>query len=349
MLIVIASLSIFFSGLRAENLGKLKGILDPTNIEISDGEVYIVQGATIHVFSLPQIQPVRILGGEGEGPGELKVTPWLSNTMSIFPRHIVFGSVDKFISFAKDGRLLQEQRLNPVFTQVIPFEDVQVVRKRIMERDIQYSTINIFHPEYKSLKELYRQKFAGRRGEADAIPDSIHFTVYDNQLYIEQSAEGFVMKSFDKNGNLLSTFNPPFKPVRLTEKDRARALQTMKEDPLINLNPGGWNNYLRTTRLKFPSHFPPIREFVIIPGKIIVQTFHIRGEEEEYIILSRDGKIEKRLFLPLSEKPGFTEEMMGTGVKYFAFTKEHYYRIRIKDDWCELERIPVHMEKNGTK
>ena len=339
--IVIVLTMILNTGLSAENLGRILGILEPTGIEISDNELYILQGATIHVFSLPRLHPVRAMGVRGEGPGELKVTPWLSNAMILFPDHIILGSIDKYISFAKSGRILEEQRRNPAFTQVIPFEGIQAVRKRIVEEGAQYSTINIFNPETQSLKELYRQRFSAGRGEVDAVPDSIHFTVFGGLIYIDQSAEGFVVAAYDKSGALVSKINPPVKNIRLKDTDRILALEAMKEDPFINMNTGGWENYQKTTRINFPSYFPPIRDFVLSEGRIIVQTYLIQGDEEEYIFLDLEGNIKQRLFLPVSEKPCFTEEMMGTGVRYFAFSPDHYYRLIIREEWCELDRISL--------
>lgn len=56
-------------GLWAENLGKLQGILNPSNIEIENNDVYIVEGAKVHIFSLPHLESVRMMGREGDGPG----------------------------------------------------------------------------------------------------------------------------------------------------------------------------------------------------------------------------------------------------------------------------------------
>lgn len=213
------------------------------------------------------------------------------------------------------------------------------MRKRIVEADIQYSTINIYHPDTNELRELYRQRFAAGRGEVDAIPDSIHCRVYGEYIYIEQSTESFKIAVYDKTGTLVSTFNPKVRPIRMKQVDKDQALQTMKEDPLINMN--GWENYKNSTRFHFPAYLPTIRDFVVVDNRVIVQTYQKREETEEYIFLDEKGNIEKRLFLPMSEKPVFTEEMMGTGVKYFAFTKESYYRLLNEEDGCELERVPL--------
>lgn len=336
---LMLALFLFQSGLQAEILGKLPNILDPTNITISEKEIYIVQDATIHVFSLPRLRPLRKMGGEGEGPGELKVTPWLSNTIAIFPEHIIFGSIDKYIVFSKSGKILEEKRRNPLFTQVIPFQGIQAVRKRVMDDNIQYSTINVYNPSTGSLKELYRQKFPGGRGKVEAVPDSIHFTVFGDHIYIEQSVNGFVIATYDKNGNRVSTLSPGIKALRIKDADRSQAIEKMKQDPFINTNPGGWENFQKTTDINFPANFPPIRDFVVTGEGIVVQTYRTKGDKEEYIFLNREGEIKKRLFLPASEKPSFTEEMMGTGVRYFAFSPTHYYRLLFTGDSCELERI----------
>ncbi|MFC2158828.1 hypothetical protein ACFLT9_13425 [Acidobacteriota bacterium] len=322
----------------SENLGILKGIFDPGNIEVSGRHAYIIEGATVHVFSLPDLRLVRTFGREGDGPGELKVTSWLANCLYLRPESIVVDSIDKYIIFSKEGEVLKEERRSQNYPQSIPAGEVFIVRERKEEEEKQYSSINILNPESQSSIELYKQEFSAGFHQINALPDSIHYTVYNDRIYIEESPQGFVFEVFDLEGNRLNRIDKKYTPARVNRRDREEAEERIKIDPFTNNFPGGWEAMKKQTKFLFPNRFPSIRDFVVADDKIYVQTFHRQDGLEEYVILDLEGNLIKRARLPESYKPGFTEEMMGSGIKYYSFSNDSYYYLKISEEWCELHR-----------
>ena len=323
----------------AESLGVLKGILNPANIEVSSGQVYIIEGATVYVYSLPDLRLIRTFGQEGEGPGELKVTPWLANGLYVRPESVIVDSIDKYIIFSREGEVLREGRRSQQYSQSIPAGDVFVVRKRIEEEKRQFSSINIMTPDLQSEIDLYRQEFSAGFRQLNVLPDSIHYAVYKDRIYVEESPKGFVFEIFDLGVNKLHTIDIDSSPLRVSKQDRLDAEERIKTDPFSQNVEGGWEALKSQVKLIYPDRFPPIRDFQVVGDRIYVQTFLRQEGEEEYVILDLEGNMIEKVLLPQSFKPGFTEEMMGTGIKYYAFDSDAYYYLEIKEEWCELHRV----------
>lgn len=325
-----------------ENLGILHDMLTPEGIEIFQDEIFIIQGATIFVYDKNDLKLLRKFGREGEGPGELQVTPWLSNTMNISENSITVGSVNKMIIFSIQGEVLKEKRRSEQFTQMVPVGKNFAVRKRLVEDEKQYTTINCYIAQEDKTRELYRQPFAPGQGlQMNMIPDSIHFIVYKEKIYIEKSPEGFVMDVFDSTGTKLYQIKNKYAKVKLTKKDREEAEKNARTDPFIKSGPGGWEQWKKQYRLLFPKTFPPFQDFLIADDKIYVQTYKRQESKEEYIIMDLTGTILSQIFLPMVRKPTYTEQMMGTGVRLYAFHNDSFYYIVEHDKYCELHEVKI--------
>ncbi len=85
----------------AEKLGVLTEVLTPEMIEVSENEIYIVEGSSIFMYSIKDLSFIRKFGKKGEGPGELKVNPSITNILVIPGDSLLFMSMEKAIRFAK--------------------------------------------------------------------------------------------------------------------------------------------------------------------------------------------------------------------------------------------------------
>lgn len=320
------------------NIGILKGILKPESIAVLENEAFILERATVYVFSLNNLQLIREFGREGQGPGEIEITPWLSNTLNVSNNSIVVDSVNKLVIFSKEGKLIGEKRRSAQFTQAVPARENLVVRKRVesIKDKLQYSTINVFNTQSQETKELYRQKLAGQLNEVDMIPDSIHFQVYEDKILIEESPKGFFIEVFNSRGEKLYKISKNYKKIPVTRLDKKEVEELLSQDSFIKMQPGGWEQIKKQWKINTLDSFPAIQDIVVADNKIYVQTFKKQLEREEYIIMDLKGNELKRVFLPAVRKASFTEQMMGTGVKLFCISQNKFYYIVEKDEWCEL-------------
>jgi hypothetical protein len=77
LLLIVMVGSLAFAG----KLGILTEVLTPEMIEVSDNEIYVVEGSSIFMYSLKDLSFIRKFGQSGEGPGELKANPSITNIL----------------------------------------------------------------------------------------------------------------------------------------------------------------------------------------------------------------------------------------------------------------------------
>ncbi|MCP4149319.1 MAG: hypothetical protein GY757_16345 [bacterium] len=333
-LILLVTVIITIANLYPANQGELAEILKPETIRIAGDEAYIIEGATVFVYNLENMKLKRKFGRKGEGPGELKVVSRLSNTMRIDDRHVIVNSIDKTVYFTRNGKFVKEKKRSEQFTQMEPVKENYVVRKRVQGEDKkQYTTINIYNPKTKETKELYRQVFAFHDRGIDVVPDAIHFCIYGDKVFIEKSPVGIVIDVFDHQGKKLYQMESKNENVPLEKKLKKEATETIKVDPAI----GNWDEFKSQIKLRYPENCPAIRDIVITGDKIYLQTYKQKNGQEQYIILDLKGKLLKKIYLPIAMKPSFTEQMMGTGVRFYAFAKDKFYYLEETEDQCRLK------------
>lgn len=323
-------------------IGILPGILEPDGFQVSDGEVFVLEGATVHVFDLDSLTVSRRFAREGQGPGEVEITPWLANTLFVSADRVVIDSANKLVTYSRDGRLMEEKKRRPRFTQVIPWSGDYAVRLRVAagENDqTQYSSIQFLNGQTGELRELYRQPFAGQRELLDMIPDAVHIQVYQGNLYIEKSPAGCVIDVYGPGGRKLREIRIDEGKQRVTHADRLIYERLLKADPMMNIQEENWERFKTRTRLRYPEYYPAIRDFVIADDRIYVQTFMDEGRETEYLILDLSGSLLERIFLPGVRGPGFTEQMMGTGVRLYTFAGGIFFYLVETTDGVDLHAV----------
>lgn len=322
-------------------IGTIPDILEPDGFHVIEGEVFVLEGATVSVFRLPTLKFNRRFGREGQGPGELEITPWLSNTLTIQGDNVILDSSNKLVVFSVSGQLLLEKRRRPQFTQMCPWGSDYAVRYRAMnpEDGLQFSTIQWLDGGSDDSRELYRQPFAGQRELLDMIPDAIHVQVYEGNLYVEKSPEGCVIDVYGPGGRKLREIRVDDGKRRVTRADRLRCERLLREDPMMNIQEENWEQFTTRTRLRYPEYFPAIRDFVISEDRIYVQTFKGEGRKTEYLVLDLGGSLLERISLPRVREPGFTEQMMGTGVRMYTFAGFTFYYMVETADGVDLHAV----------
>ncbi|MBN1224790.1 MAG: hypothetical protein JXB23_16200 [Candidatus Aminicenantes bacterium] len=335
---------------KAEKIGILEGIFKPAGVAVRAGEVFILEGATVFVFSIDDLRLLRKFGREGQGPGEVEITPWLENVLYVFDDYVVIDSVNKVVTYSLSGTLIKELRRSQQFTQMIPVEKNYTAKKRMFDagKNMQYSTINWCDPDCQKSRELYRQPFAAQHKKIDMIPDSVHFAVYEDKIFIEESPRGFYIEVFDHNGEKIYAIHKGLEKIPVKTADKREAEKLLSVDPFMSNAPGGWKELKKTLNLNYPEAFPAISDLVITDNKIYVQTYKKERQRQQYIVLDLEGNELSRVLLPEVSPPGFTEQMMGTGVRLFDINHDRFYYIVSTDEGCELYAKEIEDEHQGS-
>ncbi len=326
-----------------ERIGILPDVFDPGGFAIKGSALFLLEGASISVFNLSDLSVKHRFGKEGQGPGELEIRPWLSNILIVQDNHLVVDSFNKTVVFSLTGDLLWEKRRSEQHTQMSPIGSHFVVRKRVFEQTEkkQYSTILRMDGVTGREMELFRQPFAGQHGSVDVIPDSILFQVYKDRVYVDKSPEGFVIDVFDANGKKVNEIRKEFRPVAVTRQHRQKYERMLQEDPNMRMSGQDWERFRSQTRFDFPDYFPAIRDFLIADEKIYVQTYHHENGQDKYRILDLEGRDLGCALLPEVRKPGYTENMMGTGVRFYAFANGRFFYLVDEADGCALHAAEI--------
>ena len=125
----------------AANLGPLPGLLKPNFLRVSSDGIFIFEGATVYMYSIENLSFIRKFGREGEGPGEIKLSLFYSNSMMVFPDPVFVDSVDKILYFSKEGKLIKERKkVGALVTQMLPVGKNFVVKDlpRFISGDTEY-------------------------------------------------------------------------------------------------------------------------------------------------------------------------------------------------------------------
>jgi len=338
VLVLILAANLFTASATAEKIGILEDILQPAAVAVCGDEVFILEGATVFVFSLDDLRLLRKFGREGQGPGEVDVTPWLKNLLYVSNDNVVIDSVNKVVVFSQSGAFIKELRRSSQFTQMIPAGKNFAVRKRVYneKEKMVCSTINWYDPDSHMTKELYRQPFAAQGKRLDMIPDSVHFAVYKDKIFIEESPKGFYIDVFDHNGEKISAIQKDFEKIPVQAAHKKEAEQLISIDPFMSNAPGGWKELKKTMHLNYPNFFPAISDMVIADNKIYLQTYKKLNKRRQYIVLDLNGNELTRAFLQEVSPPGFTEQMMGTGARLFDISLNRFFYIVETDEGSEL-------------
>jgi hypothetical protein len=327
--------------LESKKLGSLPDLMKPESITVHGNELYIVEGAIIHVYSIKDLKPQRKFGKQGQGPGELPVAPNYSNKITIFKDHVVAECQNKLIYFSKEGELQKEIRKNSfTIIQSIPVGKNYAVSKLTPADNGKnmYHSVCLFNSEMKEIKELYRMKFMQQgqppKAELNMLFDSPGFRIYDNKIFVEESADGFIIDVFDENGKKLYRIRKDFKKKKIPDKYKESVIEHIKSDALIKIL-GGWDNFKNLFQLYFPDTFPAIRDIEVANNKIYVQTYNESNNREECIIMDLRGKIEKRVFLPKFKNISLVGSILGT--KLHTIQNDVLYYLSENEDTEEWE------------
>jgi len=329
-------------------VGTLAEVMKPDNITVYGNELYVVEGAEISVYSLDDLSLVRKFGKKGDGPGELKVLPGFYNKISVFPGYILLVSFDRFVFFSKEGTFLKEKKKSFLISQILPVGKNFVVKKLTIGDDgITYSVIALYNSEMEKIKELYRQKFVqqGALGSVklDMVMDFVSVKVYDDNIFVDASSKGFIIEAFDSQGKNLYQISKEYEKIKVTDDHKKEIIERFKEDPVIKFqmqNHGGWEGVKKLFTMKFQDTFPAIKNLEIFGEKLYVQTFKVKENKSENIIMDLKGKIIKTVYLARFENTPMLAQILGAKL-HTLYNDKLYYLLENEDE----EEWELHVEE----
>ena len=334
-IITIASiLIIFFGTIFAGQVAPLPEIKKPQRIYIDRQQLYITEGATIYIYSLNNFKLQKKFGKRGEGPGEFKESG--EGIYLIFsPDNLQVVSSGRLSIFSREGRFIREQIVsNPRNFEFQSLGDRYVGTSLQVEKGLVYFTINLFDKNFKKLKALsrYRHPFFPSHKPIDPVDLRISTSlVYRNKIFFDD--EQGTIHVLDHTGRELHTITHDYKRIGITDIHRTRYLAFWRTDLKAEYN-------AFRERLKFPDHFPCIRNFHIQDDRIYVITFEESGANSRILIFDLQGKLLKKTWAPLAE----INMLIPLGFNYYTIHERKIYILRENQPDEEWELVIENMD-----
>lgn len=317
----------------AAKLGTLPEIMKPEMIRVSGNELFIVQGAKIYNYSLPDLKLIRSFGKKGEGPGELVVNSYWFNTVTVKPGHLFVDGFNKMIYFSRDGKLIKEVKKKGNIQQTFPVgKNFLALDQTHLRENIQYQRLILYDASFQEIKELAGQVsgIQSVKKTTDLPWDSLDFQVWEDRIYIERSPEGFVIDVYDGTGEKLYRIEKEMEKVPVTAEHKKEALDTFKADPFVKEI--GFENFKRNmSEIRFPDFFPVIQSIDVSNGQIYARTFKRKENKEECIVMDLKGNVLRETYLPRVENAPHLAHFLG--IRYYTiYNSTFYYLVENEED-----------------
>ena len=334
--VLLSIITLMSTLVHGEKIGVLTEILKPEGIEVADGRLYVVEGPAFFVYNLNNSTLIKKFGKAGEGPGELNTVFNFPNSLRILEDKIIAEGFNKIIIFSKDFKFLKEFRKKEMLIhKITPIKENFVAVRMTAGKNKIISTLLLLDPDMNLIKELYKQESFDRQKELIMVRDTIHFEVYNDKIYVEESDKGFFIEVFDSKGNRLYEIKKNFAAPKVTKNDKKAIFNNLKKDNLIAVvarREGGWDEFAKKGTFTYPAAFPHIRDIKITNDKIYVSTFERKDNKEKCMIMDLKGKIIGTSYLPITGQSSFLARSMGKDNRFYGIADNKFYYLKENED-----------------
>jgi len=325
-------------------LATLTELMKPVNIEINPNRLYILDGVTVWVYSMPDCRLVTKFGKRGQGPGELVPNDEIPLQMCLLGDNIYVNSQSKILQYSEDGRLLSEKRIPFLCMQILPLGDGYAASRSGMGSNgvitLQVVLLNSQCTPVKTLTAMAEDD-PSTRGKIVIPPPYIYLHRGSDALFVTGGNQrDFCIEVFNEKGILLKPIRMPYRRLDLTDNFKDELIEWLKTDHRFSSVPA---EVFR--RLYFLNPLPAVRNMVITKrsavgseGKIYIQTYARRGDLSEFFVLDINGNRLEKLYLPTAcrSKVKMNHETL------FTFYHNKYYYLMENPDTEEWE---LHIQK----
>jgi len=297
--IIFTILSILLTGfVLAVEVVPLPDLNSPDGIQADSRQLYITEQHSIYIYSLKDFRLTKKFGKSGEGPQEFKVSRFSAGRIYIHlePEVLLVNSLKKISYFTEQGDFIKEIRTLSG-SRFVPIGSGFAAHGFITENRIGYRTVNLHGKDLKKIKELYREE-VGQMGK-DINPVTLMkpllFYVSGGKLLI--GGKDGVIYVFDGNGSPINSIRPQYEPVPFSGERQRQFESDFKRHPRFS------SLYeVVKKQLKYPEYFPLMRDFHAADKKVYIRTYKKAKGESEFFIFTIEGKLLKRIMLPVKEK-----------------------------------------------
>ncbi len=300
-LVILIFISIVFSFvIKAEKPVKdgephvLKELLKPRLMRVGPKNIYLSDQYFVLYYSRDNLTLTKKVGGKGEGPGQFRSKPSFRSKGN----RLYVSAVSQIAIFTDSGELLEEKRHGKMFIQpdylngkyFVSYMPIDTATERMGG-----AVYSILGPDFKELKVLHTavKEEEMKRLTIKLISDTILYQVYKDKIYLAKNENGFYIEVFDASGNLIKKITREYNKIEPTEEIKKKKIKWIQER--LKRVPR-WASKKWT--YIFSKYLPPMQDFRIVDDRIYVKTYHLSGQNVQFVILDLDGKLLGKKYLP---------------------------------------------------
>ena len=318
-----------------KKLATLSELVKPTGIEVDNHQCYIVEKASIFIYSLKDFRLIKKFGKSGEGPQEFKITRGGESLQAFVHGDLLWiNSMGKLSIFDKKGNFIKEMKTAaPRGAGMFqPIGDLIVGRgvSGAVEDGLVYFVINLYDLQFNVVKELKRIKVLQKGGMTLPMINPVCFVAGNNVVFPGEMKK-FQVTIFDVKRNKTTFISRDYKPLKVTEKYK-KDIYTM-----FKTMPDSKPMFEQLKKIiRFRDEFPPIQGFMPANDRVYILTYLVKDGKSECFIYDMKGKFIKRVFLPI-------HYLYGARPTPMTFNNDKFYQLVENEDdeeW-ELHSIDV--------
>lgn len=325
--IVLLTLSLFGFVFSAKS-GTLTEIVKPDCFTLGDCGVFILESGTIYKYSVENLTLTGKFCRQGEGPGEIKISDYYAGSIIVLPDSVFVDSFDKILYFSERGKLIKERKKRGLsVSRMLPvgknFAAIELDRSNSKK---EVFVLSVYDSEMKKIKELYRQKSPVQGLCTAMVPDSLHFCVVNDKIFVEESPKGFFIEVFDEQGDKLYQIEKEYKKAEVTDRDKEEILRRYKEDPIVKKI--GFEFLKKRIKFVYPDYYPVIQGIKGFSNELYARTHIIRDNKEEYVVMDLKGKTLGKMYMPAMEKASVIAMINGKDKRLCSIYKNKFYYLK---------------------
>ncbi len=331
--ILIVVLVFFASSIfiQAEKVAVLKDLLKPIYLAIDHNQIYVTDGAKIHVYALKDYKKKFDFGKAGEGPTEFKLMPGQFPMVFSQEKNLVINSVGRVSFFTREGKFIKEfiTRSTQFQGMYQPVKDGFVGMGFGVDREKQQVclTIDFYNHKMEKIKEIFSIPFMSRRGMEFPVVNP-QFFVRNNRI-IMGGSDKLIINILNLEGEKLSSLTHKYKHLEITDSYKKKVMllfsKLIPKDRLAILK----------NLIKFKKIFPAIQQIFVDNRYVYAMTYLERGEETEFIIFDITKGTSEKKMLPV--------QYIDIRVSPLAFKGGYLYQVISNEEteYWDLHRIKV--------
>ncbi|MDH4270750.1 MAG: hypothetical protein OEW18_02105 [Candidatus Aminicenantes bacterium] len=249
--------------LSAQTTVVLPELQRPHQIAVDGNDLHIFDEAdySLHVYTISPFAPKLKFGRKGDGPHDFKYLPYVF----IQPKTLICTDFTKIIWFSKTGHVLKTIKFSGFQDFDLNSEMLLIpVKKNFVritaDHDQMKRRVYLLDSSFKTLKQLYEGPFIWSTGSPIDIRTD---TVSAQGLVFIADTDKFLITIFDDQGTLVRSI------------DKSHDVEKVQDHALLH-------------------------QYCVSDGKIYATTYKKEDDKREMLVLDLQGRILRRLFLPLT-------------------------------------------------